>query len=174
MSDALYRSRAAVYVARAEQNAMNALYERPAMQALVGSVAGQRVLDAGCAGGGHSEWLAAQGCRVVGVDKSPEMVNLYRKRLGHVATAHQAESQHAAYPQASQDSQPSQNRRGSWQFGQSTLKLSSWEDGPLASAGTDASGSAAPPWRTNRAALPLPLPFPLPLPLRRPVGANTG
>lgn len=91
MSDELYRSRAATYVARAEDNAMNALYERPALQALVGPVSGLRVLDAGCAGGGHSEWLVSQGCRVVGIDSSPEMVALFRKRLGHAATVHQAD-----------------------------------------------------------------------------------
>lgn len=87
MSDALYRKRAAIYVERAEDNAMNALYERPALQALVGSAMGLRVLDAGCAGGGHSAWLVAMGAKVTGIDKSPEMVGLYRKRLGHAATA---------------------------------------------------------------------------------------
>ena len=92
-------------------------------------------------------------------------LHLPDRRAGHTtSTPEWAGTQHAAYPQASQASQPSQNRRGSWQIGQSTLKLSNWEDGPLASALADASGSAAPPWRTNRGAFPLPLPLPFPLP----------
>jgi SAM-dependent methyltransferase len=40
-----------------------------------------RVLDAGCASGAHSAWLASQGCHVVAIDLSPSMVRQARARL---------------------------------------------------------------------------------------------
>lgn len=48
--------------------------EEPIVRALLGDVAGKRVLDAGCGTGRHTQWLAQQGARVVGVDPSPEML----------------------------------------------------------------------------------------------------
>jgi SAM-dependent methyltransferase len=40
-----------------------------------------RVLDAGCASGAHSAWLAEQGCQVLGFDLSPAMVHQASRRL---------------------------------------------------------------------------------------------
>lgn len=48
-----YDAFAAAYTADNESNAWNAYYERPASLALLGDVAGLRVLDAGC--GARSE-----------------------------------------------------------------------------------------------------------------------
>jgi hypothetical protein len=43
-----YDSFAEAYSAEAEANLINAYYERPAILALTGDVAGRRILDAGC------------------------------------------------------------------------------------------------------------------------------
>jgi SAM-dependent methyltransferase len=76
---------AAAYGRISATNAANAAYERPAVQALLGDVRGLDVLDAGCAAGEHSAWLAAQGARVVALDASDAMVRLARERLGEQA-----------------------------------------------------------------------------------------
>ncbi|WNG45788.1 methyltransferase domain-containing protein [Archangium minus] len=86
-----YDGFAEAYVARAETNAFNALYERPAIRALLPSVVGQHVLDAGCAGGAHSAWLLEQEAKVTALDVSAHMVALTRKRLGTRAQVHQAD-----------------------------------------------------------------------------------
>lgn len=59
----------------------NALYDRPATSALLGPVAGRRVLDAACGPGFYLEELVARGADVVGCDASPRMVELARRRL---------------------------------------------------------------------------------------------
>ena len=46
-----YDSFAEAYTASNETNLFNAYYERPAMLALAGDVAGRRILDAGCGAG---------------------------------------------------------------------------------------------------------------------------
>jgi SAM-dependent methyltransferase len=76
---------AAAYARISAMNAANAEYERPAMRALLGDVRDLDVLDAGCAGGEHSAWLAKQGARVVALDASEAMVRLARERLGERA-----------------------------------------------------------------------------------------
>lgn len=55
----------------------------PAMLALLGDVAGLRVLDAGCGEGRFSRMLAERGARVVGVDVSARMVELARSYCRH-------------------------------------------------------------------------------------------
>jgi SAM-dependent methyltransferase len=75
-----YDAMAREYAADVESNAYNALYERPGLIALLPSVAGLRVLDAGCGSGPMSAWLVEQGAEVVGFDASPEMVRLARER----------------------------------------------------------------------------------------------
>lgn len=63
----------------------NALYERPATRHLLGSVRGLHVLDAGCGPGINSAWLAEQGATVHGIDVTPEMIALARKRCEGLA-----------------------------------------------------------------------------------------
>ena len=63
----------------------NALYERPATRHLLGNVGGLHVLDAGCGPGINSVWLAEQGASVHGIDVTPEMIALARKRCEGLA-----------------------------------------------------------------------------------------
>jgi len=62
-----YDSIAPAYAAYTDNNVWNADYERPASLALVGTVAGLRVLDAGCGAGAHSAALLERGAIVTGV-----------------------------------------------------------------------------------------------------------
>jgi ubiquinone/menaquinone biosynthesis C-methylase UbiE len=75
-----YASFAERYDARAPTKPHNALYERPATLALLGDVAGLRVLDAGCGSGICSEILARGGATVHGVDVTPELLALAHRR----------------------------------------------------------------------------------------------
>jgi len=86
-----YDRLAPAFSALAPCKAHNALYDRPAIQSLLPSLPGRRVLDAGCGPGIYSEWLVAQGADVVGVDLSPTMVSLARERLGGRAEFHVAD-----------------------------------------------------------------------------------
>lgn len=74
-----YDAMAGAY-ARDEGNAYNALYERPAVLAALGAVAGRRVLDAGCGAGALGVELEARGATVAGLDVSPEMAAIARAR----------------------------------------------------------------------------------------------
>lgn len=78
----LFDAFAEEYERHASVGAYNALYDRPAVLALLGNVQGQRVLDAGCGPGLYAEELLARGADVVGFDQSSEMIRLARKRLG--------------------------------------------------------------------------------------------
>jgi SAM-dependent methyltransferase len=80
-----YDSIADAYAARIDDAPYNALYERPAMMALLPEVRGARVLDAGCGAGWYSEQLIARGARVTSIDGSAEMVRHTRARLGDAA-----------------------------------------------------------------------------------------
>jgi SAM-dependent methyltransferase len=68
------------YARNAETNPYNALYERPAILALAGEVAGLRVLDAGCGPGVQAAQLAARGATVTGVDLSADLLAIARTR----------------------------------------------------------------------------------------------
>jgi SAM-dependent methyltransferase len=68
------------YDAFAPTKPYNALHERPATLALLGEVGGLRVLDDGCGSGICSEILARGGATVHGVDVTPEMLDLARRR----------------------------------------------------------------------------------------------
>lgn len=54
--------------------------ERPAIERLIGDVAGARVLDLGCGSGPYSVRLAERGARVAGLDLSKTMVSLAQER----------------------------------------------------------------------------------------------
>jgi SAM-dependent methyltransferase len=86
-----YDSFAAAYAASNETNLVNAYYERPAMLALAGDVAGRRILDAGCGAGPLFAALRDRGAIVTGIDKSAGMVELARRRLGDDADLQVAE-----------------------------------------------------------------------------------
>jgi ubiquinone/menaquinone biosynthesis C-methylase UbiE len=77
-----YDSFAEAYAADNETGVNNAYYERPAMLALAGDVAGRRILDAGCGAGPLFAALRERGATVSGFDKSAGMLELARRRLG--------------------------------------------------------------------------------------------
>jgi ubiquinone/menaquinone biosynthesis C-methylase UbiE len=83
-----YNSFAEAYSAANEQSLVNAYYERPAMLALAGDVAGRRILDAGCGSGPLSAALRDRGAVVTGVDASVGMLALARRRLGDDVALH--------------------------------------------------------------------------------------
>jgi SAM-dependent methyltransferase len=86
-----YDALAVAFSRHAEVSPYNAYYERPALQALLPAVSGQRVLDAGCSSGAHSQWLLEHGASVVALDVSQGMVELARQRLGARAEILQAD-----------------------------------------------------------------------------------
>src|ERR1700747_269261 len=77
-----YDGFAEAYAASNENNLVNAHYERPAMLALAGDVAGRRILDAGCGAGPLLAALRDRGAIATGIDKSARMAELARRRLG--------------------------------------------------------------------------------------------
>lgn len=86
-----YDSFAGAYSASNENNLLNAYYERPAMLALAGDVAGRRILDAGCGSGPLFAALRDRGAVVTGIDKSAGLLELARRRLGAEADLQVAE-----------------------------------------------------------------------------------
>ncbi len=80
-----YDSIAVAYARFNDNNPWNAYYERPAALALVGTVAGLRVLDAGFGAGSHSAALVERGASVIGLDRSPGLLAVPRDRLGAAA-----------------------------------------------------------------------------------------
>src|SRR5690349_5172965 len=77
-----YDSFAEAYSAENENSLVNAYYERPAMLALAGDVAGRRILDAGCGSGPLFASLRDRGALVTGFDSSAGMLEQARRRLG--------------------------------------------------------------------------------------------
>ena len=77
-----YDGFAEAYTAVNETGLANAYYERPAILALAGDVAGRRILDAGCGSGPLFAALRDQGAIMTGIDKSAGMLALARRRLG--------------------------------------------------------------------------------------------
>ena len=65
-----YDSFAEGYTAANETGFVHAYYERPAMLALAGDVAGRRILDAGCGSGPLFAALRDRGAIMTGIDKS--------------------------------------------------------------------------------------------------------
>lgn len=77
-----YDAFAAAYSAENDNSLANAYYERPAMLALAGDVAGRSILDAGCGSGMLSAALRARDAAVTGLDASAGMLGLAKERLG--------------------------------------------------------------------------------------------
>jgi ubiquinone/menaquinone biosynthesis C-methylase UbiE len=86
-----YDAMGAAYQAANDEGPFNAYYERPATIALLGDVAGRRVLEVGCGPGALTAWLAGNGATVTAMDVSPEMVRLAGARLGDQARIVQAD-----------------------------------------------------------------------------------
>jgi SAM-dependent methyltransferase len=61
---------------------------------LVESLEATTVLEPGCGSGRMLEALADRGCQVVGIDRSPRMVELARRRLGTRAEVFEADMTH--------------------------------------------------------------------------------
>jgi len=87
----LYDEIADAYAARVDAAPYNALYERPAMLALLPPIAGRDVLDAGCGSGWYSEQFLARGARVTAIDASPVIAAYARARVGARASVHVAD-----------------------------------------------------------------------------------
>lgn len=81
-----YDQMGADFERHAEDSAHNAHYDRPAVLAALGPVAGMRVLDAACGPGLYAAALLDAGAEVVGFDASVVMVDLARRRVGDRAT----------------------------------------------------------------------------------------
>ena len=86
-----YEILAEAYASVVDTKPHNAYYERPATLSLLPEVRGKRVLDAACGPGVYSEWLLSRGAEVTGIDASPKMVELARRRLGEKADVRQAD-----------------------------------------------------------------------------------
>ena len=76
-----YDSIADTYAGKIDEAPHNAFYERPAMLGIMPSVAGERILDAGCGNGWYAEQLLSRGADVDAIDASAVMVEHARTRL---------------------------------------------------------------------------------------------
>lgn len=93
MNELTYLDRATAlrYAEQVDRRPHNAFYERPATLSLLPSLAGKRVLDAGCGAGWYTEYLLAQGATVTAIDASPHLVSFTRERVRGQATVLQAD-----------------------------------------------------------------------------------
>ncbi|MBC8101261.1 MAG: class I SAM-dependent methyltransferase, partial [Cytophagales bacterium] len=77
-----YERMADLYAAQLATKPHNAFYERPALLALLPSLAQKQVLDLGCGPGLYAEHLLSQGAaHITALDVSPRMVHLASARL---------------------------------------------------------------------------------------------
>ncbi|AGA24635.1 class I SAM-dependent methyltransferase [Singulisphaera acidiphila] len=90
----LYDQIAAAYAAKVDTSPYNALYERPAMLALLPPVQGRDLLDAGCGSGWYSEQFIARGARVTAMDASSVIAAYTQARVGNRAVVHVADLAH--------------------------------------------------------------------------------
>jgi SAM-dependent methyltransferase len=76
------------FAAHSATGAYNAYIDRPAMLALAGDVAGQRLLDVGCGPGHYAAEFLERGAEVVAVDGSAELIAHAKERVGDRADLH--------------------------------------------------------------------------------------
>lgn len=74
MGDHIYDELGDHYAKASESGPPNALYDRPTMLHLLGSLEGRRVLELGCAAGHLTQALVSAGADVMALDKSERMV----------------------------------------------------------------------------------------------------
>lgn len=68
------------WLSHADTNDYRLYYLMPRMLAMVGEVAGKKVLDLGCGEGGYTRELARLGADVTGVDGSARLIEIAKKR----------------------------------------------------------------------------------------------
>ena len=68
------------WVAHADKNDYRIHYLMPRMLAMLGNVAGKRILDLGCGEGGYARELNRRGANVMGVDGSERLIKIARQR----------------------------------------------------------------------------------------------
>lgn len=79
--DPQYEIFADEFLDHARESFYNAHYDRPVCLDLLGPVDGRTVLDVACGPGLYAEELVARGARVIGLDNSPRMIELGRRRV---------------------------------------------------------------------------------------------
>jgi SAM-dependent methyltransferase len=79
------------WAGQAPVNDYRNIFLMPQTFALLGDVAGRRILDVGCGEGGYSRRLAQQGAQVTGIDGSPTLIEFARQRATQeqVAVTHE-------------------------------------------------------------------------------------
>jgi len=82
MLNPMYSEHADEYAAAIRDNSYNAHYERPSLLALLPALQDKAVIDLGCGPGVYSEYLLSQGARVTAVDRSEQMVEIVKEKLG--------------------------------------------------------------------------------------------
>jgi ubiquinone/menaquinone biosynthesis C-methylase UbiE len=68
------------WIAHADKNDYRNYYLMPRLFALLGNVAGKRILDLGCGEGAYARELARRGAHVIGVDGSERLVKVAIER----------------------------------------------------------------------------------------------
>jgi 2-polyprenyl-3-methyl-5-hydroxy-6-metoxy-1,4-benzoquinol methylase len=86
-----YADKARKYAESVDTRPWNAHFERPAVISMLPSLAGAKVLDAGCGSGWYAEQMIQGGANVTAFDFNAEFVDLTRSRVGDQAQVLQAD-----------------------------------------------------------------------------------
>lgn len=85
----LYTKFAEQYDLAVQDNIYNAHLERPSLQAMLGNISGQDVIDLGCGSGVYADFLIKKGAsKVTCIDYSEDMVNIVKRKFGTQVTAY--------------------------------------------------------------------------------------
>lgn len=89
MKQEMYTTYAKQYDLAVQDNLYNAHFERPNTLALVGDVAGKKVLDLGCGSGIYAQILLESGAdSVTCIDAAQEMIDIVKDKLGDSVNAY--------------------------------------------------------------------------------------